>query len=127
MKALNKQPFIRNRSEGGYYTQSGKWVDGDTISLDIRGSLQPVGALAQEIQRVLPEGIRMDDVRVLYTRTDVRTGNDRTGTEADDILFSNTLTGRDEVYEVFRVDPWTALHKLSHFKAYVFLKDKDKL
>ena len=127
MKALNKQPFIRNRSEGGYYDLDGKWIDGDVVSVDIRGSLQPMGGLAQEIQRVLPEGIRMDDVRVLYTRSEVRTGNDRTGTEADDILYSNILTGRDEVYEVFRVDPWVALHRLSHFKAYVFLKDKDKV
>jgi len=126
MKALNKQPFIRRRSDGGYYNEEGKWINGDLTDLDIRGSLQPIGNLAQEIQRVLPEGVRMDDVRVLYTRTEVRVGNDRTGVEADDIIFYNPFVERNEVYEVFRVDPWFALHRLSHFKAYIFLKDRDK-
>lgn len=126
MKALNKQAFVRQRSDGGYYTPEGEWINGDLTNLNIRGTLQPIGNLAQEIQRVLPEGVRMDDVRVLYTVTELRVGNDRTGIEADNVIYSNPLTSRDEVYEVFRVDPWVALHRLSHFKAFVFLKDRDK-
>jgi hypothetical protein len=127
MKALNKQAFVRQRSDGGSYGANGKWTNGNLVDLDIRGSLQPIGNLAQEIQKVLPSGVRMDDVRVLYTRTELRVGNDRTGIEADNVVYSNPLTGRDEVYEVFRVDPWTALHRLSHFKAFIFLKDRDKV
>lgn len=120
MKLLNLQKFTRLRAEsGGYYDSTGKWVDGTKTSLSFKGSIQPLGASARELQEVLPEGVLLDDVRVLYTKTNLRTGSDRTGVEADEVDFQG------QEFEVFKVDQWYAFKKLSHYKAYVYLKYRD--
>jgi len=119
MKLLNTNQFIRIRSDGeGYYNSKGKWTDGEKTRTPYRGTIQPIGS-STELQKVLPEGVLLDDVLVLYTKLDLRTGNDRTGIEADDIEFM------EETYEVFKVDRWYAARRLSHMKAYIYRKDRD--
>ena len=130
MKILNKQAFtVRRFDSNGYYDSAGKWVDGSTTNINIRGSLQPPASSKESstMQKVLPESSRLEDSRLLYTRSELRTGNDRTGETADYVVFYNPHTNTNDIYEVMKVDPWYAIKQLSHFKGYLALVDREKL
>lgn len=130
MRIINKQSFIRRRFDSaGYYDDSGSWIDGGTVDDPIRGSLQPPSSSkdSANIQLVLPESSRLEDSRLIYTRSELRTSNDRTGETADQIIFYNPHTNSNDIYEVMKVDTWYAIKQLSHFKGYLALVDREKL
>ncbi len=130
MRILNKQGFtLRRFGSDGYYDDTGKWVDGNTVETPFRGSLQPPASSKESsnIQKVLPESSRLEDSRILYTRTELRTSNDRLGETADYVVFLNPYTGLNDIYEVMKVDPWFAVKQLTHFKAYLALVDREKI
>jgi hypothetical protein len=121
MRILNQCVFTRIRSDGSSgFNEEGEWIEGTFKRKPFRGSIQPLGEKSREVQHALPEGVILDDVRVVYTdEIDLRTGNDRTGLRADDVEF------RGEIFEVFKVDQWFGVRQLSHYKAYIHLKKRE--
>lgn len=85
----------------GHYTPSN-----DVDELTVAGSLQPVSG--RELQD-LPEGQRGDEVRVLYTRTEIKTREP--GFEPDIIVLG------DENWTCIRVERFDAFAD-THWRAY---------
>ncbi len=76
-------------------TTAGRYTAGASSSVTIVGSVQPVTG---RLLKVLAEGQRADEARVLYTTTQLFT---RTPTNEPD-----RVTIDSELWEVFRVDRW---------------------
>lgn len=95
------QGVIARRNTGTYTVTretdgadvDGRWVPGSTTTLSVDASVQPVTGDAMED---LPQGIRVEDVRILWTVTELRT--EKSGTGADLIAIG------DLSYRVFKVE-----------------------
>lgn len=126
MRLLKLNKLILNRSTGGYYLPTGKWVDGARSETPFEGSLQPLEKMSgsARIQKLLPEGVELDDARVIYTKKAIHTGDARTGIEADSITFNDPVKGTIDEYIVFKEEPWYGALRLSHYRLYVYLKDR---
>ena len=86
------------RFAAGSVGSDGRFADGSTTTSTLRGSLQP--AEGDDLQ-TLPEGDRTKRVRVLFSRTALRTVDQGAGTSADQVTID---TG--EWAEVRSVEPW---------------------
>lgn len=118
MRLINKTPAILHRHLGtGYWDEDGSWKEGGIKTFDIRCSFQP--AFRSGIyQKVLPEGIHEKDCRDLYTRTELKVGN-----EYEEIN-SDYLTIKGKIYEVYEVEEWEGARNLTHYKALLIRRDK---
>ncbi len=81
----------------------GRRVDGSTSTFDIRANVQPANG---KDLKVLPEARHADDIRVLYTGTELYTT--RPGFQPDVVTIAGFL------YEVFKIEAWP-----SHYRCYV--------
>lgn len=120
MKLLNKTSLnvYRLSGSGGYQDANGNWVEGSETIVPIKCSLQPFRN--GDSQRDLPEGIRSDEVYVVYTKTPILSADDRTKRKADEIEIQGVR------FECFFAENWNWYGLNSdHYKA-VFIK-KDKL
>jgi hypothetical protein len=81
------------RRTGGAYV-AGKWIAGAPSTLSIVASVQPVGDELQD----LPEGQHTDDVRVIYTATQLLSRT--AATEPDEVSIDG------QPYRVFKVEKW---------------------
>lgn len=96
--------YTVTRKAATTYT-AGRAVAGATDApITIVASVQPV--TGREL-KALPEGRRAEDVRILFTTTELRT--ESPAGAADQV----TIGG--ELYEVFQVKPWTA-HGGTHYE-----------
>lgn len=91
-------PYTVTRKTVGGYDEDGMAVAGSTSMLSAAGSLQPV--TGREL-RDLPEGKRGDEIRVLYTLTEIRM---QSPTHEPDVI---TIDG----------EPWTTV-KVERFDAF---------
>lgn len=78
---------------------NGRMVAGATSTFTVTGSLQPMSG--REL-RTLPEARQADEMRVLYTTTELRTG------AAPDLVAAEGSTW--EVYRVARWDAFGSVH-----------------
>lgn len=100
MSLLTENTATITRYAPGAYV-NGRWVDGESTTLTIRGSIQP--ARGRDLRR-LPEGQRVSGAVAIYTATTLRTASeasDAGGASRADVLH---WQGRD--WEVSVVDVW---------------------
>ena len=96
ISAFKTGTYTVTRTGGGTYS-SGVYTAGSTSTFDITASVQPVSG--RDLQ-VLPEGQHGNEVRVIYTTTELRTRNP---TNAGDKISIGS-----EDWEVFRFERWEA-------------------
>lgn len=101
MVRLNLKPYTVTRTTPAAPV-NGRKVAGTTSTLPITANIQP--ANGEELE-TLPEHRRKNDVRVIYTETELFV-EDATH-EPDRIAIGST------VFEVFKCEPWAR-----HFRAY---------
>lgn len=106
--ALATGTYSVSRRASGSFTQ-GRYTPGTLALLTITASVQPVRG---RDLRVLPEGQRAEDTRVVYTTTELRTRTD--STEPDRVSIGG------EPFNVFRVEKWDAFGT-THYRAFVAL------
>ena len=87
----------------GDYDADGKWVTGADTPITIKGNIQPVWRQSNSgiISQALAEGIQIEDIRIVYTRDDVRTFSTTSKAMADRI----TIDGL--TYYAYRMRKWT--------------------
>ena len=78
-------------------TIRGRTEEGTVTTFEIEASLSPANGIDLQL---LPEGRSVDDVRQLFTTTELLTGDQGAGYEADEVA----IAGFD--YQVIRVEPW---------------------
>lgn len=93
--------YTVTRRIGGAWTPDGEWVAGAPSTFDVVASVQPAG----EDLKDLPEGLNLDDARMVYTATELIPL--RAGVEPDHIA----ILGKDyRVDKVQRWDHWGETH-----------------
>lgn len=98
---------------------TGQYVPGSTSTFNVTASVQPFSGRETV---VLPEGVRTEDVRVLWTATELRVHDD--DTDPDVVQIPGRLAAPTESFYVFKVDgPWTMSGR-THYRAYVARKKK---
>jgi hypothetical protein len=103
---LGLEPATLVRNAAGDRDSDGAWVDGAATSTPITGSFQPFPSARLQ---TLPEGERQQGQLELYTRAELRTADQHTGTSADRVVYNGAT------YEVREVHRWPAL--LAHYQA----------
>ena len=118
---MNKTPLIiyRREESEGYLGEDGKWVYGSVEEeIPLRCSLQPYVKNSQE-EVTLPEGIRQDDLRYVFTKSYVRTSDDVTKAKADEIEINGIR------YQCLSVKDFTGFGlKTDHYECMFARKDK---
>ncbi|QYA57329.1 hypothetical protein ZYZZX_114 [Hafnia phage vB_HpaM_Zyzzx] len=123
MRLLRRHTLtVRRRLDEGYYNDEGRWVSSDDYAEEtIKGNLQPYvkGNIKNDMQLVLPNGVRTTDTMILYTTAELVICNDRNWTEADLVMVKGTE------YEVYSVMDWTEqLAHTSHYEYLLIRRDK---
>ncbi len=119
-RIINKIPLtlIRTDPSTGYY-QGGNYIKGTTSEIGIRCSIQPFRK--GDTQMTLPEGLRAEDVVMIYTKSPVQTVDQFEGAVADTTTIDNL------VYVAINVENWNRQGMRSdHFKAMFVREDKAK-
>lgn len=96
-----------SRTAAGVYDANGRYTAGAVTSLDIIASVQPVGG--RKLMD-LPEGQRGDEIRVVYTRTELFSR--APGRDPDRVSIDGAA------WTCVRVERWQSFGD-SHCKAYV--------
>lgn len=86
-------------------TALGRYTAGSTSSFDIAASVQPVSG---RDLLALPEGLRADETRIVYTTTELRALTSASDTDA--------ITIDGETWDVVRVERWQAFGG-THYRA----------
>lgn len=108
-----------NDTDKGRYDESGKWINPTaTEDFDVIGNLQSYKAA--NAQKVLPEGTRTSDVKIFYTKEDLRTMEQFNNLPAD------KATINSKVYTVFTELDWTEFNLTPDHRAYIFLMDNPR-
>lgn len=109
------QTITRNTT-AGTYNAAGEWVRGTTTTLNVECNLQPYRRGTE--QMTLPEGVRSEDVLIMYTKTPIRAVDQFDKTLADE----TTIKNRE--YVALMVEDWNLNNlKLDHYKVYWVRKD----
>ena len=96
--------------------ESGKYSGVTTSTFDIQCSLQPFKGIAQ---KVLPDGYKADDARLVYTQTKLNTTSQFTKVQADETQIDG-LT-----YECFLVEDWNQFNlSTDHYRCIFVRKDQ---
>ncbi len=107
---LGKEDLTRTRFAAGVWGADGKSTATASTPVAFRGSVQPVPG---NLIETLSEAERQRGAQVVYTKTDLRTGNQHTGIGADHV----TRVVDGAVYEVRRAQPWPRM--LKHFEVII--------
>lgn len=97
--------LIKRRDAGVY--NKGIYISPGNSIVTVRASVQPAGASTQP----LPEGVRVEDVKVVFSSSSIRIANDPAGYMADRFDYEGLE------YEVFRVDNWSSGNQGLYYKA----------
>lgn len=113
--APNGQYTVTRLAGGAYDPATGEFVNGAPASFTITAAVHPYSAGRHQV--TLPEGARAEDVRVLWTATQLRVTDD--AADNDVVMIPDGLAGADEPFYVFQVNgPWT-MHATTFYRAYV--------
>lgn len=93
--------YTVTRRTGGAWTTDGEWTEGAPSTFTIVASVQPAGEDLQD----LPEGMSLDDVRMVYTETELIPLRD--GVEPD---YVEILGKSYRVQKCSRWDHWGETH-----------------
>lgn len=108
--------YVVTRTQGGTWSK-GRQVNGTDSTFPISASVQPMGDELMD----LPEGQTREDVRVIYTVTELITR--RRGTPAtppaDDAgrIDADRITIDGDMYRVFKVEKWDHWGE-THYRAW---------
>ena len=103
----------------GYYDKSGQYVSATTVTLiDAVGNLQPWTPYNNQL--VLPEGTREQDLRIYYTKTELRVVDQYENLPADE----TTIDGDN--WTVFTKQPWTGYSLTPDHNSYVLIRDNPR-
>lgn len=121
MRFLNRTPLVLYRKEEseGYLGEDGVWVyASQEQEIPFRCSLQPYIKNSQE-ELDLPEGVKQEDLRYVFTKTPIRTGDDRLKVKADEIEIDGVR------YQCLSVKNFTGFGlKSDHYECMFARKDK---
>lgn len=93
--------YVVTRTAAGDYAATGDYAPGSTSTLLITASVQPLDGRENV---VLPEGVRVEDVRQIFTATELRVAD---GLVDEDVVTIPCPDGASP-FHVFKVDgPWT--------------------
>lgn len=116
---LNKFTLSITRKDAGtgYYDDDYNYVEGTTSNFNIQCSIQPFKEGKGKDD--LPEGVSSRDVRVVLTKTELRTAEESTNQEADETVIDGIT------YVCFDAANWTG-HGLNsdHYRCLFIKKDK---
>jgi hypothetical protein len=122
MYLLNRHTVTLKRSNGvPEYNVDGDLIPAKREEFPIKGCMQPFRKRnsRSEEQLVLPENVRLEDVKIFYTRFEVRPASNFTNTAADVIEY------RGDVYEVFSVWDFSDFPlQTAHYAAVLIRRDK---
>ncbi len=99
-------PLIIDRRGPGIRVE-GVGIASASTAVTVVASVQPAGANTSP----LPEGVRVEDVKIVYCTTELRTASDPDGNMADRFDYE----GR--TFEVFQVDNWSSGGQGQYFRA----------
>jgi hypothetical protein len=94
LPGIATQSITVYRAATGSYV-GGRWVDGSEGPFTIQGSHQPANG---EERRNLPEGVRSDDIRKIYTDARLQEADETEGQTADEIELDGTRYRVIKVY-----------------------------
>ena len=120
MRLINRTtiPVFRRLEASGYLDENNRWVEGNEEDcFNIKCSIQPFRNGDEQIE--LPEGVRTEEVRYVFTKTELFTNDENLEREADEIEY------KDFRWECFSVEDWTG-HRLrtDHYRCVFIRKDK---
>ena len=111
---LGKQTATRYRfGAESRDSDTGRTIRPSPTTSAFRGSFQPLRGKERE---ALPEGVRASDTLKVYTKSELRTADQHTGTPADEVDYD----GRR--YVVYQVDRYPRL--IPHYKALLIRKQE---
>jgi hypothetical protein len=114
-----KTPLDVIRHTGSYRdsTKGNRTVDREPEYIeDVKFSIQPF--TKGSTQHVLPEGIKSDDARVLFTKFAMKQASQKTKLKADRVEID------DEIYVAFKVASWSTHGLLAdHYEALAIRED----
>lgn len=99
-------PLLLKRRAAGVWNE-GVYVPPAAVTVTVRASVQPAGASVKP----LPEGVRVEDVKIVYANGVLRTASDPEGTMADRFDYEGME------FEVFRVENWSTGGQGLYYKA----------
>jgi len=96
---------IERASEGAWI--EGVFQPGEPTDVIVNVSVQPAGAATKP----RPEGVRVEDLKVLFSQTLLRTAQDRTGFGPDRFTYAG------QRFEVFHIDDWSVGGQGQYYRA----------
>lgn len=119
---MNKTPLTIYRpssSSEGYLDDKGRWVyDPQEVEIPIRCSLQPYTREGED-KVYLPEGVKEEDSRFVFTKTPILGADDRTKRKPDETVIEGVR------YQCVRVRNYTGFGlKTDHYEAVFVRTDK---
>jgi hypothetical protein len=122
MYLLNRHTVTLLRSNGvPEYNEDGDLIPAEREPFTIKGCMQPFRKRnsRSEEQLVLPENVRLEDVKVFYTKFELRPASNFSNIAADVVQY------RGDVYEVFSVWDFSDFPlAASHYAAVLIRRDK---
>lgn len=86
---------------------------------DIQCNWQPVPNTSKgEIAKVLPSGVTIDDVIVLFTKTELRPDDEKNQVTGDEVVINNVL------YKVHQERNWSRYLSIRHYEYLLIRKVK---
>jgi len=113
--------FTIEDASGGYFDDNENWVQGDLTTEDVKGSLQPFRTVSQT-QLTLPSGVKSDDARLFYTRSDVDLSSAK---DRGDKLGDTTVI-EGSPYFIQDKGNWSRLGVCANHKVYLLLLNQQR-
>lgn len=118
MRLLSKDKLEIQLFDSGHYDESGEWIEGGYRANNVLYCcIQP--DFSGNTRIIEQMGVRSEDCLTVHTRQKLKTSNEITGEQADQIVYNGA------VYEVAQVKYWSAIRRLSHYQVLAVRQDKD--
>lgn len=119
MRLLNATTVQVNRYGQQSIDNNGNIVVSPTQTFSIQCNWQPVPNTSKgEVAKILPDGIAIDDVIVLFTRSNLRVDRETTGNTGDEVIIDGAL------YKVLQERDWSRYLTIKHREYLLVRKTK---
>ena len=107
-----RKKYTVNRKASGYMDDTGTWVEGTSLAIEIKASVQPLNADETE---TLAEGERTSETVKLYTKTRLQTAKQAYGDK--DAVEPDVLIYDDRTWKIIRCSGYQC-GVINHYKCY---------
>lgn len=109
---------ITRKTTTGSFNDNGEWVKGtNQTAFNIRCSIQPFRQGESKVE--LPIGVTAQDVRAIYTTTEMLTADEYLNQEPDETTIKNIP------YECYHIEDWDNFNlQADHYKVLFVRRDK---